>query len=70
MTNLFMLNMSASETKGIYINTMTRHQINLSDEQFKKLKRVQATLTNEVSGLPKFGKTIAYLCDKVLTKRS
>ena len=49
---------------------MKRHQINLSDEQFRKLKRVQATLTNEVSGLPKFGKTIAYMCDRVLAKRS
>ncbi len=47
---------------------MERHQINLSEEQFRKLKRVQEHLKNEVSGLPKFGKTIAYMCDNILNK--
>ena len=43
---------------------MKRHQINLSDEQFRKLKKVQIKKSNEVSGHPKFGQLIAYMCDK------
>lgn len=47
---------------------MKRHQINLSDEQYTKLCKVQAKKSNNISGLPKFGQLIDYMCDKELKK--